>query len=85
MCGRLAHGFGYGRAGNAVLSGRDPVRNALARHLQRVEADEEGKMSDFSFLKKKIKKEKKKNTKNNDNTNVSSCVFSVPGWPLVVE
>lgn len=38
MCGRLAHGFGHGRAGNAVLSGRDPVRNALARHLQRGEA-----------------------------------------------
>lgn len=42
VCGRLAHGFGHGRAGNAVLSGRYPVRNALARHLQRVEAGFKG-------------------------------------------
>lgn len=46
VCGRLAHGFGHGRAGNAVLSGRYPVCNALARHLQRVEAVKGEKMSD---------------------------------------
>lgn len=65
VCGRLAHGFGHGRAGNAVLSGRDPVRNALARHLQRVEAVKGEKMSDFS--------------KNNDNTDMLSGDISVPG------
>lgn len=65
VCGRLAHGFGHGRAGNAVLSGRDPVRNALARHLQRVEANEGGEISDFS--------------KNTDHTDMSSSVLPVPG------
>lgn len=48
VCGRLADGFRHGRAGNAVLSGCDPVSNALARHLQRVDADKTAKKSDFS-------------------------------------